>query len=61
MKKVVLKVIVSCAILGAVGYVASRIVKSRKDTKNWRERIALDLYVVRRLLEGPESQADMKD
>jgi hypothetical protein len=35
LKKVVLKVIASCAILGAVGYVASRIVKSRRLRLAW--------------------------
>ena len=33
MKNVVLKVIASCAILCAVGYVASRVVKSRLSTQ----------------------------
>ena len=52
MKNVILKVIVSGATLGAVGFVTSRVVKSRRDKKNWRERIGLDLFIIRRIIEG---------
>lgn len=52
MKNVILKVIASGAALGAVGFVTSRVVKSRRDKKNWRERIGLDLFIIRRILEG---------
>ena len=52
MKNVILKVIASGAALGAVGFVTSRVVKSRRDKKNWCERIGLDLFIIRRILEG---------
>lgn len=52
MKNVILKVIASGAALGIAGFVTSRVVKSRRDKKNWRERIGLDLFIIRRILEG---------
>ena len=52
MKNVILKVIASGAALGAVGFVTSRVIKSRRDKKNWRERIGLDLFIIRSILEG---------
>ena len=44
MKNVILKVIASGAALGIAGFVTSRVVKSRMDKKNWRERSALWLH-----------------
>ena len=52
MKKVILKVIASGAALGVAGFVTSRVVKNRRDNKNWHERIGLDLFIIRRILEG---------
>lgn len=52
MKKVILKVIASGAALGVAGFVTSRVVKNRRDRKNWRESIGLDLFIIRRILEG---------
>ena len=43
LKNVLLKVIVPCAILGAVGYIVSAAVKSRREMKQLRDRIELDL------------------
>ena len=52
MKNVILKMIASGAALGVVGFVTSRVIKSRRDKKNWRERIGLDLFIIRSILEG---------
>ena len=52
MKNVILKVIASGAALGVVGFVTSRVIKSRRDKRNWRDRIGLDLFIIRRILEG---------
>ena len=52
MKDTVLKVIAAVAGLSVAGFVTSRVVKNRRYKKNWRERIGLDLFIIRRILEG---------
>ena len=43
MKSVVLKVILPCAILSAVGYVVSAAVRNRREMIKLRDRVELDL------------------
>ena len=52
MKDTVLKVIAAVAGLSVAGFVTSRVVKNRRNKKNWREMIAMDLFVIRSILEG---------
>ena len=57
-KKVVVKVIAACAALGAVGYVVKVVTKNVKTIKNTFYGIALDVYSIRRRLEGEEILGD---
>lgn len=61
MKNVILKVIASGAVLGVAGFVTSRVIKNRKDKKNWRERIEMDLFIIRSILEAYDEPAVGKE
>ena len=57
-KKVFVKVIAACAVLGAVGYVIKAAAKNVKTIKNTFYGMALDVYSIRRRLEGEEILGD---
>ena len=61
MKDTVLKVIAAVAGLSVAGFVTSRVVKNRRNKKNWREMIAMDLFVIRSILEGLGEPATGKE
>ena len=61
MKDTVLKVIAAVAGLSVAGFVTSRVVKNRRYKKNWREMIAMDLFVIRSILEGLGEPATGKE
>ena len=61
MKDTVLKVIAAVAGLSVAGFVTSRVVKNRRNKRNWREMIAMDLFVIRSILEGLGEPATGKE
>ena len=60
-KKVFVKVIAACAVLGVVGYVVKAVTKNVKTIKNTFYGMALDVYSIRRRLEGEEILGDEED
>ena len=60
-KKVFVKVIAACAVLGAVGYVVKVVTKNVKTIKNTFYGMALDVYSIRRRLEGDEVLGDEEE
>ena len=60
-KKAFVKVIAACAVLGAAGYVVKVVTKNVKTIKNTFYGIALDVYSIRRRLEGEEILGDEEE
>ena len=60
-KKVFVKVIAACAVLGAVGYVVKAVTKDVKTIKKVFYGIALDIYSIRCRLEGREVPGDEEE